>query len=102
MARYDILKRGIKVALLLLGLVMALNIAPLTKDSSNLAYAVDKCGAFGGSLSPGNPFDCCANKGNCTWWAWRMAKLRWGVDFPARRNAKYWIADIAQDLRLIQ
>ncbi len=47
----------------------------------------------GGISSPDNPFTCCANGGNCTWWAWYMANSKWNVDFPSRRNAMHWADD---------
>lgn len=53
---------------------------------SNVVLAVDKCGDY---PSDGNPFPC-SNGGNCTWWAWKMAKDSWGIDFPARGNANTW------------
>lgn len=47
----------------------------------------DRCG---GQYSAGNPYYCCSNGGNCTWWAWRQAKNAWG-DFPTwTGNAKDW------------
>lgn len=33
-------------------------------------HAVTSCG---GQNSPGNPFPCCPNGGNCTWWAYKKA-----------------------------
>ncbi len=64
-----------------------------TDDSSDSIMGLSASADCGGINSPGNPFDCCTNGGNCTWWAWHMAKSTWGVDFPARRNAKYWKID---------
>jgi surface antigen len=67
-------------------------IKSLRKSETISALAANNCG---GILSPGNPFDCCPNGGNCTWWAWHMAKSKWGVDFPARGHAKTW-AEVAR------
>jgi surface antigen len=64
-------------------------IKSLRKSETISALADSNCG---GISSPGNPFDCCPNGGNCTWWAWHMAKSKWGVDFPARGHAKTWAA----------
>jgi photosystem II stability/assembly factor-like uncharacterized protein/surface antigen len=63
-----------------------------TISPSSLAIGADNCG---GVSSPGNPFPCCPNGGNCTWWAWHKAKSIWGVDFPAKGNALSW-ADVAR------
>ncbi len=42
-----------------------------------------------------NPFPCCSNGGNCTWWAWHMACCNWGVDVPPRGNANTWAGSLA-------
>jgi hypothetical protein len=39
-----------------------------------------------GYNSPGNPFPCCDNKGNCTWWVW----YRYTVPLPFRGDAWTW------------
>jgi|SRR5215213_4947214 len=54
----------------------------------------------GGQSSTGNPYPCCDNNknssvgdssdGNCTWWAWKMAKDNWGHSLPGWSNAKTW------------
>ena len=54
--------------------------------------AVDYCT---GQSSIGNPFDC-GSYGNCTWWAAKKAKDKWGISWsqlPATstpRHAMYW------------
>lgn len=47
----------------------------------------------GGINSPGNPFPCCCNNGNCTWYAWHRAQQEWGVnlvDYGVRGRARVW------------
>mgnify|MGYP002397728064 CR=1 FL=1 len=58
----------------------------LSIATSSSAIAVDSCGGY---TSKGNPFPC-GGGGNCTWWAWKMAKDNLKVDFPARGNANTW------------
>ncbi len=43
-----------------------------------------------------NPYPCCDNGGNCTWWAWESACCNWGIGLPSPwRHAKYWATDLA-------
>lgn len=45
-----------------------------------------------------NPYPCCDNGGNCTWWAWEKACCNWGVGLPSPwRHAKYWAVDLASN-----
>jgi hypothetical protein len=37
-----------------------------------------------------NPFPCCDNGGNCTWWAWEAACCNWGRGIPMWGNANTW------------
>ena len=37
-----------------------------------------------------NPYPCCNNGGNCTWWAWESACCHWKVALPGWGNAKQW------------
>jgi surface antigen len=50
------------------------------------SWAVNTCG---GQTSTGNPLPCCDTGGNCTWWAWKMAKE---ANWPAipTGNANTW------------
>jgi surface antigen/fibronectin type 3 domain-containing protein len=42
-----------------------------------------------------NPYPCCDNGGNCTWWAWDRACCLWGDNLPSPwRDAKYWATDL--------
>lgn len=43
----------------------------------------------GGQTSVGNPYRC-NNGGNCTWWAWKMAKDNWGIGLPGWSDARTW------------
>ncbi|GAK48860.1 N-acetylmuramoyl-L-alanine amidase Sle1 [Candidatus Moduliflexus flocculans] len=58
---------------------------------SSVAVAGDYCGGY---ASPGNPYQCCSNGGNCTWWAWRQAQYVWGINLPwfpgDSGNARNW------------
>jgi len=37
-----------------------------------------------------NPYPCCSNGGNCTWWAWEAACCNWKVGLPGWGNANQW------------
>jgi len=37
-----------------------------------------------------NPYPCCDNGSNCTWWAWESACCNWGVALPGWGNANTW------------
>lgn len=50
--------------------------------------AVNTCG---GITSVGDPYPCCSNNGNCTFYAWAMAKKYWGFNLPAWGNASNWL-----------
>ena len=69
----------------------------LVSMTSSQALAVSKCGdqTHQASCGASNPFPCCSNGGNCTWWAWEAACRNWHVDVPMRHNAKTW-ADAAK------
>ena len=42
-----------------------------------------------------NPYPCCDNNSNCTWWAWHKACCVWGIGLPSPwRNAKCWAGDL--------
>lgn len=44
----------------------------------------------GGVSSPGNPYPCCSNGGNCTFYAWHSAMTNWRVSLPAWSHAHLW------------
>jgi hypothetical protein len=48
-----------------------------------------------GEFSPGNPYPCCGSGGNCTYWAWEMARQQWNRNLRRWGNARDW-ADAAQ------
>ena len=56
------------------------------------ALAVYQCGDQKDDCQCGmdNPFYCCDNGGNCTWWAWEQACCNWGVAIPTLGNAWHW------------
>ena len=37
-----------------------------------------------------NPYPCCSNGSNCTWWAWESACCNWKVALPGWGNANTW------------
>ena len=56
------------------------------------ARAVYSCGGQKDDCKCGknNPYPCCSNGGNCTWWAWEAACCNWKVALPGWGNAKQW------------
>ena len=74
-----------KVARLAL-LVGALVLAP------RAARAVYQCGPDKDDCQCGmsDPYPCCDNGGNCTWWAWEAACCSWAVGLPGWGNANQW------------
>jgi surface antigen len=60
----------------------------LTLDMT-AAHAVTSCG---GQSSPGNPFPCCSNGGNCTWWAYKKATETGKWNVTPMGNAHTWVA----------
>lgn len=63
------------------------------------AAAVYQCGDQTDDCQCGkdNPFPCCSNGGNCTWWAWEDACCTWGVGIPAWGNANTWGSNASVD-----
>ncbi len=49
-----------------------------------------KCGAY-------DPYPCCDNGGNCTWWAWEAACCNWAVGLPGWGNANQWAGNAKLD-----
>ena len=56
------------------------------------ALAVYQCGNQKDDCKCGgnNPYPCCDNGSNCTWWAWEAACCNWGVALPGWGNANTW------------
>lgn len=60
----------------------------VNNEAINAAGPSNSCGGY---YSSGNPYPCCKNGGNCTWWAWKMAKGNWGVSLPSWGDAYQWL-----------
>jgi len=60
--------------------------------SSAPALAVYQCGDTQDTCPCGanNPYPCCDNGGNCTWFAWHNACCSMNVGLPSWGNAKQW------------
>lgn len=61
------------------------------------ALAVYQCGDQKDTCQCGmdNPYPCCDNGGNCTWYAWEAACCAWGVGLPGWGNANQWHGNAA-------
>lgn len=59
---------------------------------SRPAAAVFQCGNQKDVCECGgnNPYPCCDNGSNCTWWAWEAACCNWKVALPGWGNANTW------------
>ena len=60
---------------------------------SSQASAVYQCDGEKDDCQCGkdNPFPCCSNGGNCTWWAWESACCAWGAPaLPTYGDAWHW------------
>ena len=60
--------------------------------SATPALAVFQCGDTQDTCQCGasNPYPCCDNGGNCTWYAWNAACCSQGVGLPSWGNANQW------------
>ena len=60
--------------------------------SATPALAVFQCGDAQDTCPCGanNPYPCCDNGGNCTWFAWHNACCSLAVGLPSWGNAKQW------------
>ena len=69
-----------------LALTVAVVLAPVP------AAAVPNCGGVTDNCpcNASNPYPCCSNGGNCTWWAWHKACCVWDVGLPGWGNANTW------------
>ncbi len=56
------------------------------------ALAVYQCGDTKDDCpcAANNPYPCCDNGGNCTWYAWEAACCNWGKGLPGWGNANQW------------
>jgi hypothetical protein len=57
-----------------------------------LASAIYQCGDQKDDCTCGtsNPYPCCDNGGNCTWWAWEAACCNWQIALPGWGDANQW------------
>jgi len=78
-------------------------LVPLTsctkQTPSNFVPMVACCGGTCDSYAcgTGNPYPCCDNGGNCTWWSWDRACRYWGEALPGWGNAHSWLRNAEQD-----
>ena len=74
------------------GLGMALVGGALVLLAASEARAVYQCGDQKDDCQCGanNPYPCCDNGGNCTWWSWEAACCHWAVGLPGWGNANQW------------
>lgn len=56
------------------------------------SQAVYSCGGVNDTCPCGasNPYPCCDNGGNCTWYAWHSACCHWDMALPGWGNAQTW------------
>lgn len=82
--RAEVSGAGAWLAASLLGLGLALAAGP--------AMAIGQCGNQEDTCKCGknNPYPCCDNGSNCTWWAWHEACCNWGIALPGWGNANTW------------
>ncbi len=76
----------------------SMNAMPALNTTVKPATRVYTCGNQNDDCQCGmdNPYPCCDNGGNCTWWAWEKACCHWGVGLPSPwRHAKYWATDLS-------
>jgi CHAP domain len=71
---------------------IAAGVFALLAARSEPASAVYQCGPDTDTCKCGmdDPYPCCSNGGNCTWWAWEQACCSWGVGLPGWGNANQW------------
>ena len=63
------------------------------------AAAVYQCGDQTDDCHCGDydPYPCCDNGGNCTWWAWEAACCNWAAVLPGWGNANQWRGNALAD-----
>lgn len=74
-----------------LGFVLGLGVAAVLTPGDG--WAVYQCDGEKDDCLCGkdNPFPCCSNGGNCTWWAWEAACCNWGAPaLPTYGDAWHW------------
>jgi len=61
----------------------------------SVARGVYSCGGTNDDFNCGadNPYPCCSNGGNCTWWAWEQACRNWVQGLPNWGNALSWLGN---------
>lgn len=67
------------------------------------AWAVGQCGNQKDTCKCGknNPYPCCDNGSNCTWWAWNEACCNWGIGLPGWGNANTWASYAKQNSNFV-
>ncbi len=78
-----------------LALTLALWLSPtLVTLAPAVSAAVGTCGGQKDTCKCGknNPYPCCDNGSNCTWWAWHEACCTWNIALPGWGNANTWHA----------
>lgn len=63
------------------------------------AFAVGTCGGQKDTCKCGgnNPYPCCGNGSNCTWWSWHSACCTWKQALPGWGNANTWAKYASQN-----
>jgi MYXO-CTERM domain-containing protein len=72
--------------------LLALSLFVLASAAALPASAIYQCGPDKDDCKCGmnDPYPCCSNGGNCTWWAWEQACCHWSVGRPGWGNANQW------------
>lgn len=71
---------------------------PEMSRSIKIDSRIYSCGGYNDTCNCGmnNPYPCCDNNSNCTWWAWHKACCVWVIGLPSPwRHAKYWATDLS-------
>ncbi len=80
--------------------VVDLSEAPLVARPTGLPLGTEGASTCGGTTScagSGNPYPCCSNNGNCTWWAWHKMCGVWGRQPRSWGNANTWYSNAGVD-----
>lgn len=87
------LKRSVCGALLVVACALPSVLVPVD------ATAVPQCGNQKDTCKCGkaNPYPCCGNGSNCTWWAWGAACCNWKQGLPGWGNANTWASYAKQN-----
>ena len=77
----------------------ALDLTPILSEDEAIKSEekVYSCGGYDDTCICGanNPYPCCANGGNCTWWAWHEMCCNWGYAAGGWGNANTWATNAA-------